>query len=65
MYACMLRILVTFLPSRGYYPKGGGEIQVSARPVRELTPLTLTDVGSVSRITGRSFVAGTLPRKVA
>ncbi|XP_071484413.1 RNA 3'-terminal phosphate cyclase-like [Diadema antillarum] len=50
---------------RGFYPKGGGEIQVSARPLRELQPVTLLDVGQVSRVTGRSFVAGSLPRKLA
>ncbi|XP_063962676.1 RNA 3'-terminal phosphate cyclase-like [Lytechinus pictus] len=50
---------------RGYYPKGGGEIQVIARPVRDLSPITLTEVGSVTRVTGRAFVAGTLPRKLS
>ncbi|CAI9736737.1 3' [Octopus vulgaris] len=50
---------------RGYYPKGGGEVYVRSEPVKYLKPVTLTDVGHVTSIYGRSFVSGQLPPKVA
>lgn len=49
---------------RGYYPKGGGEVIVRVSPVKQLAPVTLTERGSVTRISGRAFVAGALPFKV-
>ncbi|XP_012886891.1 PREDICTED: RNA 3'-terminal phosphate cyclase isoform X2 [Dipodomys ordii] len=50
---------------RGYYPKGGGEVLVQMSPVKQLSPINLTDRGSVTKIYGRAFVAGVLPFKVA
>ncbi|XP_064626575.1 RNA 3'-terminal phosphate cyclase-like [Lineus longissimus] len=50
---------------RGYFPKGGGEVFVSVQPVPFIKPIILTDRGEVCSITGRAFVAGVLPRKIA
>nr|XP_019812540.1 PREDICTED: RNA 3'-terminal phosphate cyclase isoform X2 [Bos indicus]XP_019812542.1 PREDICTED: RNA 3'-terminal phosphate cyclase isoform X2 [Bos indicus] len=50
---------------RGYYPKGGGEVIVRMSPVKQLSPINLTDRGCVTKIYGRAFVAGVLPFKVA
>ena len=50
--------------SRGYFPKGGGAVDVTALPVRCLHAVDMTDVGQVTRVTGRAFVAGVLPIKV-
>ncbi|XP_073227285.1 RNA 3'-terminal phosphate cyclase-like [Porites lutea] len=50
---------------RGYYPKGGGEIHVTVKPVKQLRPLQLLERGSLTRITGRAFVAGRLPLRIA
>ncbi|XP_074640678.1 RNA 3'-terminal phosphate cyclase-like [Tubulanus polymorphus] len=51
--------------TRGYYPRGGGEVVLRTRPIRFLKPVNLTDPGTVVRITGRAFVAGVLPIKIA
>ncbi|NXU71726.1 RTCA cyclase, partial [Oreotrochilus melanogaster] len=50
---------------RGYYPQGGGEVVVQLSPVKELSPINLTDRGTVTKIYGRAFVAGALPIKLA
>ncbi|RVE73648.1 hypothetical protein OJAV_G00033470 [Oryzias javanicus] len=50
---------------RGYYPKGGGEVNVTVNPVKELQPITLTERGNITKIHGRAFVAGVLPFKLA
>ncbi|KAL9951213.1 hypothetical protein ACROYT_G043836 [Oculina patagonica] len=50
---------------RGYYPKGGGEIHVKVNPVKQLKPLQLLERGSIARITGRVYVAGVLPFRIA
>lgn len=50
---------------RGYFPKGGGQIQVTVKPVKQLRPLQLLERGSLARITGRAFVAGILPFRIA
>lgn len=50
---------------RGYYPKGGGEVIVRMSPVKQLSPISLIDRGTVTKIYGRAFVAGTLPIKLA
>ena len=57
-------ILCTFLSSRGYFPKGGGEIQVRTVPVKQLKAVDMTDRGDLVKIQGRAFVAGVLPIKV-
>lgn len=50
---------------RGYYPKGGGEVVVRISPVKQLSPISLIDRGTVTKIHGRAFVAGALPIKVS
>jgi hypothetical protein len=50
--------------SRGYYPKGGGEVRVKIRPVSQLKAVTMVDRGSLQRIWGEAFVGGVLPMKV-
>uniref|UniRef100_A0A182XCP7 RNA 3'-terminal phosphate cyclase n=1 Tax=Anopheles quadriannulatus TaxID=34691 RepID=A0A182XCP7_ANOQN len=50
---------------RGYFPKGGGQCVIEVRPVQSLRPVTMVDVGSVTRFFGWSYVAGVLPLKIA
>ncbi|XP_067119298.1 RNA 3'-terminal phosphate cyclase isoform X2 [Centruroides vittatus] len=51
---------------RGYYPKGGGEVFVRTNPIAgTLLPIEMVECGQITQITGRSFVAGVLPIKVA
>ncbi|KAI9056695.1 RNA 3'-terminal phosphate cyclase [Trametes sanguinea] len=51
--------------TRGYYPKGGGEVHVSVPPVRGPLPaVALTERGPVKTVSGRSYVAG-LPKSLA
>ncbi|XP_076326599.1 RNA 3'-terminal phosphate cyclase-like [Tachypleus tridentatus] len=51
---------------RGYYPKGGGQVLVKTSPVMSfLQPVDITTAGQVTRFSGRSFVAGVIPIKVA
>lgn len=57
-------VVVFFFCTRGYYPKGGGEIHVTVNPVKQLKPLVLLQRGTLSKITGRAYVAGVLPFKV-
>lgn len=53
------------LKMRGYYPKGGGEVVLKVNPVKELSPINLTERGNITKIYGRAFVAGVLPFKLA
>ena len=48
---------------RGYYPKGGGQIQVTV-PTRNipLPAFTLLERGAVTAVRGRAYVAGLPPR---
>jgi RNA 3'-terminal phosphate cyclase (ATP) len=48
----------------GFYPRGGGKIQLNIYPVHELKPIHLTDRGSMKRIRGLSALSN-LPRHVA
>lgn len=50
---------------RGYFPKGGGFCKVFINPVKYLNPIELTDFGRINRTYGWSYVAGTLPIKMA
>ncbi|XP_011877577.1 PREDICTED: RNA 3'-terminal phosphate cyclase [Vollenhovia emeryi] len=45
---------------RGYYPKGGGELHLRLKPVRNLNAVTLTDLGVPLGITGWAYVAGSV-----
>jgi RNA 3'-terminal phosphate cyclase (ATP)/RNA 3'-terminal phosphate cyclase (GTP) len=49
---------------RGYYPRGGGEIEVAIRPRGTLTPLALETPGPVEGIQGVAHVAN-LPDHIA
>lgn len=49
---------------RGYFPKGGGHVVVNTKPSL-LNPVTLVDRGNITSIYGWSFVAGSLPIKLA
>lgn len=53
------------LKRRGFYPRGGGEVFLRGNPIKFIKPVELLDVGQIRRIVGLSFVAGTLPIKVA
>lgn len=48
----------------GFYPKGGGKIQLTIHPVHTLKPIHLTDRGSMRRIRGLSAISN-LPSHVA
>jgi len=48
----------------GFYPRGGGRIQLNIKPVYELKPIHLTDRGSLKKIWGLSTLSS-LPRHVA
>lgn len=50
---------------RGFNPQGGGEVTLSAKPIRQLNPVQLTEFGTLKRIYGRAFVAGILAIKIA
>jgi RNA 3'-terminal phosphate cyclase (ATP) len=48
----------------GFFPKGGGRIQLKINPVQELKPISLVDRGSLKMIRGISATSN-LPRHVA
>jgi RNA 3'-terminal phosphate cyclase (ATP) len=48
----------------GFYPKGGGRIQLKINPVQELKPISLVDRGSLKKIRGISAISK-LPGHVA
>ena len=48
----------------GFYPKGGGKIQLKINPVQELKPISLVDRGCLEKIRGLSAISN-LPRHVA
>ncbi|OQR70235.1 RNA 3'-terminal phosphate cyclase-like, partial [Tropilaelaps mercedesae] len=51
---------------RGYYPNGGGEVEVIISPAKEPIPaVDMTSPGEVIQMTGYSFAAGGLPLNVA
>jgi len=52
------------LKRRGYYPKGGGEVEVDVRPVSVLQPLRLVDFADDFTVVGVSH-SGALPEHVA
>ena len=49
---------------RGFYPKGRGEVIVSPTPVKELTPITLTEQGHLTSLKIHAFVAGAVRPQV-
>jgi RNA 3'-terminal phosphate cyclase (ATP) len=48
----------------GFYPRGGGVVDAQVEPCARLRGLRLTEVGPVTRISGRSLVAS-LPEAIA
>jgi RNA 3'-terminal phosphate cyclase (ATP) len=53
---------------RGYFPRGGGLITFSVPPLppgTTLPSITVTERGEITRIYGRSYVAGALPFHIA
>jgi RNA 3'-terminal phosphate cyclase (ATP) len=53
---------------RGYYPRGGGLIDFSVPPLppgATLPGITVTERGNVTKVYGRSYVAGALPLHIA
>ncbi|MGD0914824.1 MAG: RNA 3'-terminal phosphate cyclase [Thermodesulfobacteriota bacterium] len=48
----------------GWYPRGGGKIQVRINPVRELEPISLLERGPLKKIRGLSVVSK-LPKHIA
>ncbi|CAM6031454.1 unnamed protein product, partial [Sphagnum compactum] len=50
---------------RGYFPKGGGHCKITCKPVNFLKPVELVNFGKVTKLFGWSYVAGTLPIKLA
>jgi len=50
---------------KGFYPRGGGEVNLFINPIHKLNPIHLVDPGKVVSITGWCFCAGSLPIKVA
>nr|CAD7398544.1 unnamed protein product [Timema poppensis] len=54
-----------FLRVLGYFPRGGGEVHIRVKPVKQLNPINIVDAGQVVRVWGWAFVAGNLPIKVA
>ncbi|HMK51425.1 MAG TPA: RNA 3'-terminal phosphate cyclase [Thermodesulfobacteriota bacterium] len=48
----------------GFYPKGGGKIQLRTNPVHELKPLSLVNRGPLRKVRGLSAISN-LPRHVA
>ncbi|XP_028416632.1 RNA 3'-terminal phosphate cyclase-like [Dendronephthya gigantea] len=50
---------------RGYLPYGRGSVVVRSNPVEYINSIKMTDPGVVTRITGRAFVAGDKPIKIA
>jgi RNA 3'-terminal phosphate cyclase (ATP) len=52
------------LDQAGFYPKGGGRISATVRPAKPISPLHLTQRGSLQKIVGISAVAN-LPLNIA
>eukprot|EP00743_Colponemidia_sp_Colp-15_P004574 GILK01004931.1.p1 GENE.GILK01004931.1~~GILK01004931.1.p1 ORF type:complete len:374 (+),score=61.32 GILK01004931.1:33-1124(+) len=46
----------------GYYPRGGGNVQLNINPIRYVEPILLMDRGNISSIRLRVFAAGNAPK---
>ena len=62
--ARMGAVLNLTVNTRGYYPKGQGEIVVNVSPVKQLQPIQLLDPGVVTNVYIRAFVSK-LPAHIA
>ncbi len=52
---------------RGYYPRGGGEVEIVVQPTAVWSPLVLSDAGAVERVRGiahASNLPGDIPRRM-
>ena len=52
---------------RGYYPRGGGEVEIVVQPTTAWFPLQLTDPGAVERVRGTAHVSnlsGEIPKRM-
>lgn len=45
------------IKKRGYYPRGGGTIELIVPPVAKLKPITLLDKGEIQSVTIRAFTS--------
>ncbi|XP_063995609.1 RNA 3'-terminal phosphate cyclase [Diachasmimorpha longicaudata] len=45
---------------RGYYPKGGGEINLRIMPIKNLKPIDVIRQGNINGISGWAYVAGSV-----
>ena len=50
---------------KGYFPRGGGQLVLTVPPVRSLRPVTMTEMGDLTRVTVTASVAGSLPVGIA
>lgn len=53
------------IKKRGFFPKGGGLVELKCKPVKSFQPITLLDPGVVTLIQGFSFVSGILSQSSA
>jgi len=49
---------------KGFFPRGGGEVNFFLKPVKQLQPIGMTCPGVVQSVIGWSFTAGSLPQRV-
>lgn len=52
---------------RGYYPRGGGEVEIAVQPTPVWSPLVLMDPGAVERVRGIAHVSnlsGDIPKRM-
>ncbi|XP_015115552.1 RNA 3'-terminal phosphate cyclase [Diachasma alloeum] len=45
---------------RGYYPKGGGEVNLRIKPIKNLKPIEVINQGNIKGISGWAYVAGSV-----
>lgn len=50
---------------RGYFPRGGGHVQVKVQPVKKLDPILCTSFGRLEKVYGWSFVSGFIPERIS
>jgi len=46
-----------YIEKWGFYPRGGGRVQLKINPVNDLKPISLIDRGSLKKIRGLSVVS--------
>ena len=46
------------IKKRGYFPRGGGEVELLVKPLDSIQPIVMDDRGHVERISIRAFTAG-------